>query len=635
MQRAGRNILWRVWCLNQRASYQVRHVLALSILASVGLWLYPGGVWAAENAGQHATLITSIGLSILAATVMAFLSHMLKQPLLLAYIAAGILIGPQIGLGLVTSESDIRIISEIGLILLLFMIGLEIDVKKLRDAGASLLLPGIAQFLLCTAFGLGFFLWLGYGLGAGTYDALYLACCCALSSTTIVVKLLYGKFELDTLAGRLTLGILIFQDIWAIVILGLQPNLAHPDVVGILVSFAKGALLLAVSLGLSRYALPRLFHAVAKLPEIVLVASLGWCFAVAGMATALGLSPEMGALIAGVAISTFPYNLDVIAKIIGIRDFFITLFFVALGMEVPNPLAHLPVLAMAGVATGFLVVSRLLSVFPCLYGLRNGHRVSLLSSINLSQMSEFSLVIAAIGMTLGHISHTTLSLIIFIFVLTSIGSTYMIQYSDPLQKALATGLRRLGLRDVGMSPTVQATEHVREIVILGFYRVASSFLHELLTQDTEAGLVHGGRTERIVVIDFNPDVHRKLQTYGIPVIYGDISHLDTLHHAGIHHAKLVLSTIPDPILVGTDNLRLIKYIQRLCPHAKILVTAENTQSALQMYAAGADYVLLPRVLAAQHVCEIAACLLQDDGAEMARRKQEHITHLRLREEIVS
>jgi Kef-type K+ transport system membrane component KefB len=280
----------------------------IGALVSVGLWLAPDSAWAGGSEGHHSTLIASIGISILAATVLAF--HAAKQPLLLAYIVAGVLIGPQIGLGLITSEADIRTISEIGHIILLFMIGLEIDVKKLKEAGTSLLLSGVAQFLLCTAFGVVFFRWLGYGLGPGTYDALYLACCCALSSTTIVVKLLYSKCELDTLAGRLTLGILVFQDIWAIVILGLQPNLARPDIVGILVSFAKGGLLLSVSLVLSRYALPALFRAVAKMPEIVLVASLGWCFAVAGMATALGLSAEMSALIAGVAISTFPYNID-------------------------------------------------------------------------------------------------------------------------------------------------------------------------------------------------------------------------------------------------------------------------------------------------------------------------------------
>jgi len=607
----------------------------LVALVSVGLWLAPTGVWAAESTGHSSTLIASIGISILAATVLAFISHAAKQPLLLAYIVAGVLIGPQMGLGLVTSEADIRTISEIGLIILLFMIGLEINIGKLKESGSSLILAGITQFLLCTALGVGFFGWLGYGLAQGTYDALYLAFCCALSSTTIVVKLLYSKFELDTLAGRLTLGILVFQDIWAIVILGLQPNLARPDIVGILVSFAKGGLLLSVSLLLSRYALPALFQAVAKLPEIILVASLGWCFAVAGMATALGLSTEMGALMAGVAISTFPYNLDVIAKIIGIRDFFITLFFVALGMEVPNPLKNLPVLAIAGATSVFLIASRFVAVSPLLYALRNGHRVSLLTAINLSQMSEFSLVIAALGLTLGHISHDTLSIIIFVFVLTSIVSTYMIQYSDPLQKWLTAFLRRLGIKDIDTVVLAQEPENEKDIVLLGFYRVASSFLHEFLAREELTGVVHGGRRENIVVIDFNPEVHRKLDAYGVRVIYGDISHLDTLHHAGIHDAKIVLSTIPDSILVGTDNLRLMKHIQSLCPHAKMLVTAENPQRALQMYAEGADYVLMPRLIAAQHLLEITDRMLRGETMEVAQLKQAHIEHLQVREEIVS
>ncbi len=607
----------------------------LVAFVSIGLWLAPTGVWAAESSGHGSTLIGSIGISILAATVLAFVSHVAKQPLLLAYIVAGVLIGPQMGLGLVTSEADIRTISEIGLIILLFMIGLEIDIGKLKESGSSLILTGVAQFLLCTVLGVGFFRWLGYGLAQGTYDALYLAFCCALSSTTIVVKLLYSKFELDTLAGRLTLGILVFQDIWAIVILGLQPNLAHPDIVGILVSFAKGGLLLSVSLLLSRYALPRLFRAVAKLPEIVLVASLGWCFAVAGMATLLGLSPEMGALIAGVAISTFPYNLDVIAKIIGIRDFFITLFFVALGMGVPNPLNNLSVLAIAGAASVFLIASRFVSVSPLLYAMRNGHRVSLLTAINLSQMSEFSLVIAAIGMTLGHIHPETLSVIIFVFVLTSVLSTYMIQYSDPLQKRLTACLLRLGIKDIGSVATASATEGEKDIVILGFYRVASSFLREILDRDEAADAMHGVGKENIVVIDFNPEVHRQLDTYGIKMIYGDISHLDTLHHAGIHDAKIVLSTIPDNILVGTDNLRLMKHIQSLCPHAKILVTAENPHSALQMYAEGAAYVLMPRVIAAQHLLEMTEQVLRGETGEIEQLKQAHIEQLQVREEIVS
>ena len=289
---------------------------------------------------------------------MAFIAHYLKQPLLLAYIAAGVIIGPRIGFGFIKNEHDIETISHIGLILLLFMIGLEINVKKLKEVGRSLVVTGSMQFVICVLLGLGFFSLLGFTMGGGNYNLLYLAVCCGLSSTAIVVKLLYSKFELDTLAGRLTLGILVFQDIWAIIMLSIQANLASPDVILILLSFVKGALVVLISLLASKYILPGLFKAVAKTPEIVLIASIGWCFLICGLAEVFGLSLEMGALIAGVAISTFPYNHDVIAKVINIRDFFVTLFFVALGMQISNPSDNPGILLYAVAAAVFLIASR-------------------------------------------------------------------------------------------------------------------------------------------------------------------------------------------------------------------------------------------------------------------------------------
>ena len=604
------------------------------LLAILGMLWLPDVALAAEGGGGH-TFVASIGISILAATILAFLAHAAKQPLLLAYIAAGVIIGPQIGLGLVASEEDIQVIAEIGLIVLLFMIGLEIDMKKLRESGTSLILSGVSQFVLCVAMGLGFFILLGFSVGGGHYDLLYLAVCCGISSTTIVVKLLYGKFELDTLAGRLTLGILVFQDIWAIVILGIQPNLANPDILQILWSFAKCGLLVAVSLLLSEYLLPHLFKAVAKVPEIILVASLGWCFLVAGMANYLGLSLEMGALVAGVAISTFPYNLDVIAKIISIRDFFITLFFVALGMEIPNPLDNLGILAIAAAAAVFLMASRFLSLYPLLYLLKNGHRVSLLTATNLSQISEFSLVIAAIGFATGHIGQDILSIIIFIFVITSIASTYMIQYSDNIQKVLSKGLRGMGLKDIESATDEPESEQHKEVALIGFFRVASSLMREILDREEQGGVAHAGGKDNLVVVDFNPEVHAKLRAHGVKAIYGDVAHMDTLHHAGIHDAKVAISTVPDNILVGTDNLKIIRQMRTICPHAKLIVTAENPEKALEMYAEGADHVLVSRLLAAQHLIPVIELFLHDDTEAIEQRKADHIELLQAHDEIVS
>ena len=604
-------------------------IYGLAALLFAAIPLMAGG---SENNGQS-DVVSSVGLAILAATVLAFVGHLLKQPLLLAYIAGGIVIGPHIGLGLIKDTVEIETISHFGLILLLFMIGLEIDAKKLKESGKSLVVSGLSQFPITAIIGLGFLYLLGYSLRGGTYDLIYLAACCALSSTAIVVKLLYGKFELDTLAGRITLGILVFQDIWAIVLLGIQPNLSNPDILIILFSFLKGALLVLGSMLVSKYVLPRVFRTVAKIPELVLVSSLGWCFLVCGAAANFNLSVEMGALIAGVAISTFPYNMDVIAKVVNIRDFFVTLFFVSLGMQIPNPLDNVHVLVTAGIVSAFLVASRFVAVFPVLYALNNGIRVSLLTSINLSQISEFSLVIAALGLAAGHISRDTLTMIIFVFVITSVLSTYTIKYNDSIQKGLGAILRKCGLRDIRPAGQEHPDAARKEIALLGFHRTASSLLHEILERDQNKN-PRAHMMDKLIVIDFNPETHESLQRLGIKVIYGDVSHLDTLKHAGIHDVKIVVSTIPDKILVGTDNVKLIKLIKTICPQAKIIVTAESSRRALQMYEEGADYVILPHILAATNLIETMTMLLKKEHNEMTSIIKREIRMLERRNEIL-
>jgi Kef-type K+ transport system membrane component KefB len=589
----------------------------------------------AEGAGDagYSDLISNVGIAFVAATIMAIAGHILRQPLLLAYIAAGIVIGPKIGLGLIKNLNNIETISQFGLILLLFSIGLEIDIKKLRESGKALIISGFLQFPVTVLIGIGFFYLLGYNFGAGKYDILYLAACCGLSSTAIVIKLLYNKFELDTLAGKITIGILVFQNIWIIILLRMQPNLSHLAGSQVLLSFLKGGLLVFLSMLASKYVLPRVFKSIAKLPELVLVASLGWCFCVCGAAAYLGLSLEMGALIAGVAISTFPYNLDVISRVVNMRDFFVTLFFVSLGMQIPNPLENTGLLLTAGFASIFLVLSRFVSIFPFLYSSKKSLRVSLLPSINLAQISEFSLVIASIGVSAGHISYDTLTVIIFIFVITSVISTYTIKYNDPIQKALAAGLMKIGLKDMKSAAKEEKTSIGKEIALLGFHRTASSLIHEIAAFD-QGSSSSSSLKDRLVVIDFNPEIFKSLQSLGIKIIYGDISNLETLHHAGIQDVKIVVSTIPDTILVGTDNLRIIRLMKEICPHAKIIVTAESSGRALKMYSEGADYVFVPSILSAKNLMGAVSMFLKNDQDEVESFVDGEMEMLRNRQEVM-
>lgn len=566
-------------------------------------------------------LLHDIGIAIIAATALALLARALRQPLILGYLLAGVLVGP-LGLSLVKEQASVALISEIGLILLLFIIGLEMDLKKLMGAGKPLVVTGLVQFPACVLIGTQAARSFGLPLGEGRFDALYAGVALALSSTMIVVKLLYDKFELMTQPGRITLGVLVFQDLWAILALAIQPNLADPKPAILLGSLVRGALLVGVSLLLARYALPRLFAFIAKLPELMLVTALAWCFLVAGAAGELGLSKEMGALVAGVALSTFPYNLDVIAKVINIRDFFVTLFFVTLGMQVPRPEPAL--LAAAVAAAVFLVATRFVTVFPVLYVLRSGLRGALLPAINLSQMSEFSLVIAALGLALGHVSAGTVALLTLVFALTSVSSTYMITWNHPLQAGLAAVARRLGLRDAGEVPEDEGHGDGAGIVFLGFWRDASSILHEF--EDGPHPLL-----KEIQVVDFSPAVLAALKKRGVRAVYGDIASLDTLHHAAVHHAKLVVATITDAVLKGTTNRRLLQAARRLCPEARVVVAADTFATALELYEDGADFVYVPRLHSVHRMAEVIEAGFEE-GLDALRA--EEIEALKKRDEVL-
>jgi Kef-type K+ transport system membrane component KefB/Trk K+ transport system NAD-binding subunit len=576
-------------------------------------------------------LVSNIGISILAATFMSFIFHLLRQPLLLAYILSGVIIGPKIGFGFIDNQKDIKVISEIGLILLLFLIGLEIDIKKLKELGKNIIIVGSNQFILNFFITLMFFGFLGYFTLKNDYSLFYIAVCTSLSSTAIVVKLLYSKYEIDTRAGRITLGILVFQDIWAILILGLQPKLNNPELIEVGLSIVKVIILIIFSILVSKYILPTFFRSIAKIPELILLYSLGWCFLVSGIASYLDLSIEMGALVAGISISTFPFNLDVIAKVISIRDFFVTLFFVALGMDIPNPVENLQILGLAFFLSLYIIFTRILVITSILYAQKFSLRLSLIPSINLANISEFSLIIAALGYSYKHIDESILSLIIFSFVFNSIFAPYFIKYNLEINTLITKLLNKLGIKEKHYShKDEEKSINDRDIVILGFFRVASSLIEDLETPvkigDNETNLL-----SKISVIDFNHSVHEKLQALGVKSIYGDISHFETLRHSGIENAKLVLSTIPDTALVGTDNLKIIHKIQKLCPHAKIIVTAESPERALKMYAEGAHYVVLTRMIISDHLKNIITNILNNKADQL---KNIHIEELKSREEII-
>jgi Kef-type K+ transport system membrane component KefB len=553
--------------------------------------------------GGAPPVVLSIAFAFIAAAVLAILCERFKLPSIAAFIFAGLLIGP-VGLGLIHEPDDIETIAGLGLVLLLFLIGLELDMRALLASGRTLIVTGLLQVPITVGLAFGFFTLVGaLGLGSeGIYPALYLGLGCGFSSTLLVVKVLHDRLQIDTVDGRLCIGLLIFQDIWAIVILALQPNLESFDVGPLAGTFLGVALVIGLAWAFNRFVLPAAFRVVAKSPELVVTLALGWCFGLGMFAQQLGpwaealnlpvqpsVSMELGALVAGTSIATFPYAHEVVAKVGNLRDFFITLFFVALGMSIPipdGPALILAALALAGIA----FVLRYLVFLPLLYFNGLDRRHALTTSTKLAQVSEFALVIAYLGLSLGHIDGKFVSVMIFAFVLTAILTPTLFRLADPLYHKLAKPLDMIGIRDDRKVEEAKTNEPPR-LVFLGFHRLASSLLQDLQTTHPEI-------LENTRVIDFNVAIHDRIRERGADVVYGDIANPSTLQHSGISDAAVIVCTISDDILKGITNLELTRQLRKIAPKAVLMVNAVRLRDIPTIYAAGADYVFSWRTEAA-------------------------------------
>jgi Kef-type K+ transport system membrane component KefB len=585
------------------------------------LALFPVSVWA--STGGLPSLVRDIGLCIVFAGLLAIVFVRLNIPEIAAYLVAGVLVGP-IGTQIVTDPGNIETISQLGLILLLYLIGLEIDVRKLLASGRILIVSGLLQYPLCVAFGVvvtKLLLMLGIGgeLLSGSYAPLYIGFVVAASSTLLVVKLFQETFQLDTEAGRIALGLLIFQDIWAIGVIAVQPNFSAPELAPILLSFLGIAVLAALAMFIAKFIIPIGFKWVAKKPEVVFAAAISWCFMIVLLGVYLDVltswffkfdlhmkvGAEMGALIAGATIASLPYSTEIISKVSVVRDFFVTLFFVGLGMTIPMP-EGVNVLLLAALLAVIAVVARYVVIFPLLYFSGLDRRNSMVTSVRLGQISEFSLVICFIGMQLGHISGALTSAVIFAFVITALFTPLLFDKADAIHDSLSTLLGKLGFREPLQKQAGENESY--SLALLGFHRTASSLLHDI-------GRDHPEMLASTLVVDFNVNLHPKIATLGVTVKYGDLCNAETLHHSGVDRARVVVCTIPDDVLKGTSNRKLVKGVRHINPEAVIIANAIELSESQALYEAGADYVFLQRVETARAVGDAVEKALSGDIKE--------------------
>jgi len=591
---------------------RVRNRIGAAVLAAAfGLLL--GSAPAFASGGDMPSLVQDIGVALLLAGGLAVIFVRLNIPSIAAFLVAGVVAGPLV-LAQVTNPANIDTIARLGFIFLLFMIGLELDVKKILASGKPIILTGLLQFPLSVLFvmaviqALAFF---GIGaaiIGGHPYSALYIGIVLAMSSTLLVVKLFQENFELDTEPGRISLGILIFQDIWAIVVILVQPNFENPEIVPILMSFVGIGVILLITVGLSRSVAAIGFKWIAKVPELTIVAAVSWCFiviflgmnldrftdAVFGFDLHMNVGSGMAALIAGATIASLPYSTEIVTKVGNIKDFFITLFFVGLGMGIPAPESwDVPIFAF-GLA--FLaILTRQVVFFPLLYVTGCDQRNSEVSSARLAQISEFGLVIAFLAVQHAHISPSLSSAIIFGFVLTALLTPTLYAKAYRIHETIAPLLGRIGFKP---PPERKAeAEETYDLALLGFHRVASSLLHDLERSKPDM-------LKRTLVVDFNVNIHGKIAERGVTVKYGDLSNQETLHHAGIERAKIIVCTIPDDLLRGVTNAKLVKAVRQISPEATIIANAVEIKDMQAIYDAGADYVYLGRTEISNGIMDI-------------------------------
>ncbi len=546
--------------------------------------------------GGVSPLVGDLGLCLVAAALLAILFVKLRIPAIAALLGAGVLLGPA-GLGAIENRASIETIASLGLTLLLFVIGLEVNLKSLLASGRALVVTGLVQVPLTLAAGFGIFLLIGltgWRLVDGTYAALYLGVACAFSSTLLVVKYLQEHLLLDTISGRLSVGLLIFQDIWAIVFLALQPSFADPSVAPILLTFLGTAIVGGLAVAVARLVLPRAFHVVARSPELVVTVALGWCFGVGlfganltgfahwlGVSASISVSMEMGALIAGATIATSPYAYEVVSRVVHLRDFFVTLFFVGLGMSIPIP-DGADVLALAALVALVAVALRFVIFLPVLHGNRLDRRNAVAVSAKLAQVSEFCLVIAYLGLQLGHIDGVGVSVVIFAFVITALATPALFAASDRLYLRLRGVMDALGMRSRGATSEAE-TEQPPRLVLLGFHRIASALLADLER-------LHPELVPHTLVVDTNTAVHAEIQRRGAHVLYGDIASIEVLRHGGVGGAEVIVSTVPDELLQGTSNAHLVRQLRALAPAATLIANCRKVSEVAPLRAAGADHV---------------------------------------------
>lgn len=544
-------------------------------------------------------LFLEIAAVMMTAGALSLVAYVLRQPLVIAYILTGIIMGPA-ALGFAQSTDVFETLSRVGVAFLLFIVGLNLNWKNIRDVGFVAVAAGVAQMLITSAFGWG----IGRLLGFDEWTSAFLAVGFACSSTIIIVKMLSDKEDIDRLYGRIAVGALIVQDLIAMVLLLLLSAYADGGTLSAMIttSLTKAIAAIAVLWFLAKFAIPRLFQFAAKSQELLFLMAISWCFAVAGGLQLLGFGIEIGALMAGIALAGSGFQHEIESKVRFVRDFFLIIFFIVLGTHLGfdsmntliTPGLLFSLFVLVGNPLIVMLIMKLMGYHP---------RTGFLSGTTVAQISEFSFILIGGGIAVGLVADEALPLATMVGLLTIGVSSYLITYNEQLFEFLSRHLVFLRRGNIDDEPV---SEHASQVVLLGFDRMGQ----EIFPMIEEV-------TSRYKVIDFNPSVVEELKQRDIPVFYGDAGSEEVLKLARVDEAKMIISTIPDMAV----NADLLDYLRARKAKPLVVVTAKHSDDAARCYALGASFVIIPSILGGVHFAGLLkkAKLAKRTWQEMAKK----------------
>lgn len=550
------------------------------------------------------SIFTELSLLFGLTTIITLVIRFLKQPLIVGYILSGIFAGPYF-LNLITSTDELELFSKIGIVFLLFIVGLHLNPKVIKEVGSVSFLVGLGQVVFTSIISYFLLSLLGYDYTTSLYVALAIT----LSSTIIILKLLADKKDLQSLYAKISVGILIVQDLvasFALIFVTLTSQNNQADLIStLLTTFLQGIILITFLLFITHFVLTPLTKYIAQSQELLFLFSLAWGVGLATVFLILGFSVEIGALVAGVTLSTTPYADEISSRFKPLRDFFIIIFFLLLGHQMN--LASFPSLIKpAAILSIFILIGNPLITFIIMNISKFSCRTSFLTGLTVAQISEFSLIFIALGVQVGHLEPQILSLVTLIGLITISASSYLILYGEKIYPHLKNILHLFEIRKISKDP--QNTQEDYDSLIFGFDRVGLTFTKALKKT-----------SRQFLVVDYNPTSINRLHHLQIPYRYGDAEDTEFLDELPTQKPKLIISTIPDV----TTNSLIIKSMRQKNPKSIIICIAHTTSEAKELYKNEASYVFIPHHLGAEY----AARIISKHGTKHLLYKQAREKHL--------